>query len=439
VIEAIASPWPPYALLVILTAIARLVCENWFAPAAFVGLIWSFFTGASLLVVQYPVPGRGMWMLVLMVVAIQFGALVVHHLQPQSDPDARPPNSCELDALIVQCRRVGLVCTGIALGGCVYFLFTSLEEFGLQWSWIGMLEVGARWTLLRYDDVLEPWSVRLLVMWLHPAALLGGILVAYSSRRRDRLIGMATLLPALAYGFLTGARAAILLGLTCWLSGYVALLCICNRGRLHLFSRKRISSLLLSATAIVVMFLTIDGIRDSRWYQGFVIDFRAQKLATYLFGSPAAFAGWYAHAVDVPATWGARTFAGEFDLLRIKNRTIGTYTATSNVTSGSDATNVFTIFRGMIEDFTPYGAVLLAPVIGGLVSWIFTAHQMRVTSRLLCLSAFYGATLVSPLSSLFGFNGAMLAWVVAWLVFHKAKRCLPVFSRPLRAQQVTDL
>lgn len=185
------------------------------------------------------------------------------------------------------------------------------------------------------------------------------------------------------------------------------------------------------------MFLAIDGVRDSKWYQGFVIDFREQKLATYVFGSPAAFAGWYAHAVDAPVNWGARTFAGEFDLLRIKSRTIGTYTATSNVTSGADATNVFTIFRGLIEDFTPYGAVLIAAVIGGLASWVFVARSVSVNSALLCLSAFYGAMLITPLWSLFSFNGAMLAWGVAWLVFYRANGRFPILSLPSRAREVT--
>lgn len=435
-IDAIASPWFPYALLVLVTVFARLICESWFAPAAFVGLVWSFFIGASLLVVQYPIPGRGMWMLVLLVVAIQLGALIVHYVQPRSSPSALPDTCREFDALIVPCRHYGFICTAIALSGCIYFLFTSLAEFGLPFTWISVLEVGARWTLLRYDDVLEPWSVRLLVMWLHPAALLGGILVACSLKRRDRLVGAATLFPAFAYGFLTGARAAILLGLTCWASGYIAVLCIRFRGRLHLFSRKRIGGLLLSGAGIVVMFLAIDGVRDSKWYQAFVIDFREQKLATYVFGSPAAFAGWYAHAVDVPANWGARTFAGEFDLLRIKSRTIGTYTATSNVTSGADATNVFTVFRGLIEDFTSYGAVLIAAVIGGLASCIFTARSMSMKCGLLCLSAFYGAILSSPLWSLFSFNGALLAWVVAWLVVYKANGRLPISSLPSPAREV---
>jgi len=420
-IDILGSSWLAYAVLVIVTALSRLLCKNWFAPAAFVGLVWSFFIGVSLLVVEYPIPGRGLWMLVLLVIAIQLGALIVYQLQLRTRVSVHPKWAGEFDSFIGLCRRYSVVCTAVALAGCIYFLFTSLEEFGLSFTWIGVLEVGARWTVMRYDDVLEPWSVRLLVMWLHPAALLGGILFACSSKRIDRLIGAATLLPALGYGMLTGARAAILLGLTCWISGYVSTLCVRNEGRLKLFSAKRVATLLFTAVCLVGMFAAIDAVRDSTWYQAFVLDFKEQKLATYIFGSPAAFADWYAHAEISGAELGARTFAGEFDLLSVKTRTVGRYTVMSNVVAGAEESNVYTLFRGLIEDFTAFGALLVAACMGGFASWVFGLGSRNAYLTLVWLSAFYAAVIYSPIISFFSFNGAALAWVIAWLVLPKIK------------------
>jgi oligosaccharide repeat unit polymerase len=417
-------------VLAVVTAVARLLCESWFAPAAFVGLVWSFFIGVSLLVVEYPIPGSGLWMLVLLIIAIQLGALIVHQLRPRARASNRPGSVDVLDSLIIPCRRYGLLCTAVALAGCVYFLFTSLEQFGLPLTWIGVLEVGARWTLMRYDDVLEPWSVRLLVTWLHPAALLGGILFACSSKRLDRMIGAATLLPAFIYGILTGARAAILLGLTCWIGGYVPALCVRHKGALRLFTAKRFTSLLLAAACILGMFGAIDAVRDSKWYQAFVLDFQESKISAYMFGSPAAFADWYARGEVSGAELGARTFAGEFDLLHIKTRTIGTYSELSNVVSGAEESNVYTAFRGLIEDFTSYGSMLVVGCIGAVASWVYVIRSENVRSALFWLSAFYAAILFSPLISLFSFNGATLAWVVAGLVIYNAKPRTSVLPLP---------
>jgi len=411
-IDTLGSPWLAFAALVIVTVAARLRCGSWFAPAAFVGMVWSFFIGASLLVVDYPIPGRGLWMLVVLVVAIQLGALIAHELQPPSRAAIHPdwPNA-ELDSLIVPCRRYALLCGAIALAGCVYLLFTSLEEFGLPFTPLGVLEVGAQWTVLRYDDVFEPWSVRLMVMWFHPAALLGGVLFGRSLGRFDRVIGAATLLPAVIYGVFTGARAAILLGLTCWIGGFVATLCIRSHGKVALFTSRRLLMLLLAAACLLGMFASINAVRDSSWQQDFVPTAAETQLEDYLFGSPAAFASWYAHSEASGAAWGAQTFANAFDLLHLKSRIIGRYTETSNVI-GTERTNIYTLFRCLIEDFTPGGAALIAACIGGTAGWVYRKSSEKPRIAIFWLSAFYAAMLYSPITSLFSFNGALLAWAV---------------------------
>lgn len=419
-IDTIGSPWLAYAVLVIVTAMARLRCGSWFAPAAFVGLVWSFFAGASLLVVDYTVPGRGMWMLVLLILAIQLGALIAHELQPRSATSIHPDWHDAFDSLIVPCRRYAVLCTAVAMAGCIYFLFTSLQEFDLPLTPIGVLSVGARWSLLRYDDAFEPWSVRLLITWFHPAALLGGVLFACSRRRLDRVVGGMTVLPAVVYGVLTGARAAILLGLTCWIGGYVSTLRVRNRGRLVIFSAKRLALLLLTAVCMVVMFASIDGVRNSSWLQTFALEVHEQKLSNYMLGSPAAFANWYGHADLSRAEWGARTFANEFDLLHLRKRIVGDYLDKANVV-GTETTNVYTVFRGLIEDFSVLGAALIAASIGGLASWAYGNNSVSARATVFWLSAFYAAFLFSPITSLFRFNGAALAWVVGWFVLSRSR------------------
>jgi len=422
VIDALGSPWLAYAALLLVTGYSRLRCGGWFAPAAFVGLVWSFFTGASLLVVDYPVPGRGLWMLVLLIIAIQLGGLVAHEIRPLS-PALSPAGENTLESWIAPCRRYGLLCTVVASAGCMYFLFSSLEDFGLPLTWIGVLEVGAKWTLLRYADAVEPWSVRVLITWFHPAALLGGVLFVCSRKLRDHWIGVTTLLPAVLYGVLTGARAAILLGLTCWIGGYVAAQCVRNPGPLILFSARRITLLLLAAVSMVGMFGSIDAIRDAKWTQALTFELHGQRLSNYMFGSPAAFADWYAHAGTTELQWGARTFAGEFEMLRLKTRTVGAYSDMTNVV-GTESTNVYTLFRGLIEDFGAMGAVLIVAGIGAVVEMSFAARLKNARSSLFCLSAFYAFFLFSPLVSLFSFNGATLAWIVAWFVLRRKPRPL---------------
>jgi oligosaccharide repeat unit polymerase len=419
-IDTISSPWLPYAILVIVTGVARSRCGSWFAPAAFVGLVWSFFTGASLLLVDYPIAGRGMWMLVLLIVAIQLGALIAHELQPPGKSESNAVPADIFDSLITPCRRYGLLCAAVAMVGCIYFLFTSLDEFGLPFTPLGVLGVGARWTLQRYDDIIEPWSVRLLVTWLHPAGLLGGILFACSRKRLDRAIGVLSLLPSVAYGILTGARAPILLGLTCWIGGYVSVLCVKSHRRVAVFTLRRLVLFSLVAASMVGMFASIDAVRDSSWTHSFALTFQEEKIGNFMFASPAAFSDWYAHADPSGADWGGWTFAGAFDALHLKKRIVGRYTGTSNLI-GSEITNVYTLFRGLIEDYTETGAILVSALIGGFTGWIYHRRSQYVIGSLLVLSAFYAMFIYSPIVSFFSFNGALLAWVVGWFVLTRKR------------------
>jgi oligosaccharide repeat unit polymerase len=434
--DLVGSPWLAYSVLVIVTGISRMRCGSWFAPSAFVGMVWSFFTGASLAIADYSLPGRGLWMLVVLIVAVQLGALIAHELRPRSNSAISSDPSNTFDSLIAPCRRYGVICTIVALLGCLYFLFTSIEEFGLEFTPLGVLEVGARWTLLRYDDVVEPWSVRLLVTWFHPAGLLGGVLFASSRKTRDRVIAVTTLLPAVFYGVLTGARAAILLGLTCWIGGYIASQCVRSREQLTLFTGKRLALLLFTAVCMVGMFAAIDAIRATSWSQSLVLDIHEQKLSNYMLAPPAAFAEWYAHADVSTAEWGARTFAGEFDLLHLRTRIVGRHLDKSNVV-GTETTNVYSLFRDLIEDFTPFCAVLIAAAVGGLAGWVYRDNFENARSALFWLSMFYAVFLYSPIVSLLSFNGAALAWLVGWFVLTRSKPRSSLLTLPQLAEEGT--
>ncbi|HWO36993.1 MAG TPA: O-antigen polymerase, partial [Candidatus Acidoferrum sp.] len=248
---------------------------------------------------------------------------------------------------------------------------------------------------------------------LHPAGLLGGLLFACSRRFRDRALALITLSPSIVYSFLTAARAPALLGLTCWLGGYLAMSCVGERGHPALFARKRVVAFGFVAACLLIGFVSVDALRGMSHGQDFLPETKETHLTNYMFGSPAAFADWYAHNEISDPDWGARTFAGEFDLLQIKGRTVGMYLETSNVVS-TEITNVYTLFRNLVEDFTLLGATFICACMGGLTSWIYIrTRENSSLSALFWLSAFYALMVYSPIVSLFSFNGAILAWVVA--------------------------
>jgi oligosaccharide repeat unit polymerase len=183
-----------------------------------------------------------------------------------------------------------------------------------------------------------------------------------------------------------------------------------------LFSRKRLAQFVLVPLGLTAIFAGIDTVRDTSWVHSLMLDVQAQKLENYVLGPPAAFADWYAHANEEEPEWGARTFAGEFDLLQIRKRISGRYLETSNVV-GTESTNVYTLFRGLIEDFTPIGAIVAALLAGVIAQVLYARRHNLSPAAALVLAAFYGTVLYSPIVSFFSYNGVLLAWIVAYSVF----------------------
>src|SRR5207302_45054 len=127
------------------------------------------------------------------------------------------------------------------------------------------------------------------------------------------------------------------------------------------------------------------------------------------------------------------TFAGAFDLLGLRGRVIGTYTNYVN-TIASENTNIFTMFRGLIEDFTLLGAAAVCGLFGYLSGKTYSSPSCRPWF-ILGLSAYYAVALFSPLFSFFSTNSPIFAFVVAAIVLGRLKPS----QAPLMKRRVSDV
>jgi oligosaccharide repeat unit polymerase len=415
-LDILSSSWVPTGLLLALTVHFRIRSGSWLAPSAFLGLIWGFILGASLLGVDHRVPGLGIWVLVTLIAAIQVGSVIAEWKSSQVER-----RLVEQSQLVISLRqralRSSLIIILTALIGLTYFIFSSLKQYGLPLDIASLIQLGARSTLLRYSGETGEWSERLVAIWLYPAALLGGMLFSLSEKARDRFLGLSSLLPALVYTFLTGARSAFLVGLACWLGGMWSVRVALTEGVTRLFNKKTLLSLAATAAGLFFLFVAVDTFRGPVDTQELYFETDNGRIRNYMFGSPAAFADWYQHPDDSSLRWGSLTFEGIYNLLGIRERILGTYTDAAQ-TVGQESTNIFTIFRGLIQDFTLPGAFLICGFWGFLSGHAYSKRSLGRWPAL-GLSAFYALALFTPLYCLFMFNGPILAWVVAWFVLRK--------------------
>jgi len=382
-----------------------------------VALVWAAYVSACLLLTDYQVYASGIWIIVLFVFSVLFGTVLSQGLDLRSSSSPKDRTLEHETPQIWQNRssRFSLLFAVVAMVGCAHLLFVSLEKFSLDFSFLDMLSLGHLWSVARYDrGEVEPWSVRLLIMWVYPAVLLAGISFALAPNRARKWLAVTPLIPAALIGTIFAARAGLLISLICWFSGLFAVRYHQTGGSYVLFQRKLVLSSLILMVSGLLFFVAIDTVRR---FEGGDLEVSTDlpRLSKYFLGSVPAFANWVHTSEEQGMTLGAYTFAGVFDLLGIRPRQIGVYQELQTL-AGGEETNIYTLFRGLIQDFTLPGACLFGVLLGIVAGTAARSGSTNHLRDVLMLAGYYAFVIYSPLISLFTYNGLILAWVVAAMV-----------------------
>ena len=147
-------------------------------------------------------------------------------------------------------------------------------------------------------------------------------------------------------------------------------------------------------------------------------------IKSAVFGTTAAFTTWLQHFHQHGAAFGLYTFAGPLDLIGVKERQLGFYA--DFITLPTGYTNIYTAFRGLIQDFTIPGSIFICLLIGFLIQLAYLRCRDGNIIWVLPLSLFYAFPLFSPFISIFTSNSVTTAWLFALVVlaFHKKKNAI---------------
>ena len=114
-------------------------------------------------------------------------------------------------------------------------------------------------------------------------------------------------------------------------------------------------------------------------------------------------------------SFGTNTFSGPLDNLGIIEREIGYYTDRV-VLSSTLYTNIYTAFRGMIQDFSIPGTLIAAFGSGMAASISYDRCLHGKFIWLVPLSLFYAFTMYTPIISIFNYTSVMMAWIILFVI-----------------------
>ncbi len=425
--------WLTAAIFLLLPAIAiaaRRLGQSWYAPAAFFAAFWCVFGGLPLVAGPISVPPAGMLFLVGACGAVLLGAWVAQRRQrPVADPGPTLSEPPLLGWFIAACTVLGVAVVVLILAS------TNVGRTGLSPG--AITETIHQLAIARASGTWqEPAVARVLTSAPYLGAMLAGLMLGIRNTGSKRWLSLTVLAPAVAITVILTTKASLLLPLALGASSYLA--ASIAAGRAPSLRWKRLALLAAIGAVLIAAFVAIQMVRYAGWSRGeaaTVIKLLWVESFPYL----GVFSTWVqgnALSTSLHPSLGQYTFAGVFDLLHIHTRVAGLYT--DQVVIDGSGYNIYTAFRGLIEDFTVPGALLFLALVGFGAELTYRRVKTGDLRYVGVLAAFYAATLWSFVVDVFIYNTIVLAFIVliGYLVVAQTSSFKRAATRLHRSQRI---
>jgi oligosaccharide repeat unit polymerase len=407
--------------------LVRRYVGTWLFPACLFGLFWFGYTFIPLAILFWvPVNPYAIAFLFLCTLAFSMGSLPFDW----KTAFQRNARKRETAPLVYGSPFLKVVFYVSTLASLVFLaLNLSAQGISLHDLLFDLYATAAAYADLIYSENLNVNIFeRLSIVCAYLGAILGGFLFpCMPTKNGRRLIVVLSFLPSTFAAVTQSSKGLLFL---CIVFFYAGLLVYrASVGTLRLFERGSIKSLMV-CMAVVILIVTIAfmprglyTIEDNNVLINKLID----RYVSYSCGHIYAFSDWFAFVIGRPselvysresATYGFYTFAPLFRLLGSHKVVPQGYFDVDYSYGDSLATNIFTMFRGLILDFGFIGSVLFMLAAGLLLHRTF--HIMLRNRRpvftvavfVFAMGYFYTSFIISMLV----WSNIYLTFVLLWIV-----------------------
>ncbi|HEY0829508.1 MAG TPA: O-antigen polymerase [Candidatus Dormibacteraeota bacterium] len=402
--------WVSAAVFLLIPAIAwtaRRSGGSWYSPAAFFALYWCFFGGLPLIAGPIGVAPVGMLFVAASCAALLLGGWMARRWVPSrpssSTQPAEPPF---LGWAVAACTVLGLI--GVA--DILYSVESSSSATRLL-SFDAIVQTIHHLAIARNGGTWqEPALARVLTTATYLGPMLSGLMIGIRRSGSSRWLSLVVFAPSVLITVVLTTKSSLLLPLALGASTYIAT--SIAAGNSPALSWKRAAWLVGLVVVLAGGFVLVQMARYAGWSSGRPAEV-VQSLWQSVFPYLGVFSAWLqANGVSASLhpTFGQYTFAGAFDLLHIRTRVAGLYTE-QFVINGSQY-NIYTAFRGVIQDFTLPGALVFLALVGFGAELAYRRVRAGEVGFVGLLAAFYAATLWSFVVDVFIYNTIVLAFAI---------------------------
>jgi oligosaccharide repeat unit polymerase len=393
---------------------ARIHTRSWTHPATLFPLVWALHTLVPLVFApELPIYSSGLWYIAMMCFAVLGGALLPGDQRSASSNQV--PAAQLYDYLRSNALRplsiVALCSLPVGMLYCYLTLAPPGQSAGNLLSIEAIAKLASANSVLRYT--YTNYRPNLFTQFISSAVYfgptLGGIIYALRRTKYDTLLSCTTFIPAICVAVTQTTKASVLLSGVFWLATYIA--CTEYTGRRPAATRV-LAGAVLSLILLACLLGAAEALRggDVPTIEAMSDALSSERMQAMLIGDTVAFSHWFERSLgsDTQATYGTLTFAGPADLLGLQFREAGVYIEAVDVGVQGSESNVYTYVRGLIQDFTPFGALLVLYVAGVVAGWAYRAAQAQKLAAITFLSVFHAFS-IWYLISIFSYNSLIVA------------------------------
>ena len=256
------------------------------------------------------------------------------------------------------------------------------------------------------------------LIFCYAAPLFGGFCYRWVGRW-TRLVCILTLIPGMFIALTQSMKMGMITGFVLWLTGY--LVCSFSYGLpLRIRPRHWLYVLLGFVGFFGILFFSMV-FRTGEISEKTIVEI-SQKFVTYALGHFHCFDMWFSFHEPAAYAWGTKTFLGISNVLGLEDRIQGVYQEYYQIGQNGyyGISNIFTIFRSLIEDFGEAGAYLVLFVMGALTKASLKALVCRrnIFLNQVVTTGAYAYLLWSFATSFFAYTSYIATFVVAYALFH---------------------
>lgn len=392
-------------VVILLAVTARVMAGTWMHPSPLFAAAWAIFLGLPTVVSNDFIDAPTMAGLVAAgtFAVVLFSPITVrpHEVSPSEVTSTR-----RLRRFVWLGAAAGAVAgvmvqraNGVSVGGIL-----SLEALNGA-----ALEI----TQLRYaGDLVVPLPAVLLLGLTYGAAVAAPFAAASTTGLKSRLLLAAPTLGGAFYAISTTARAGFLIA-ACITAGVWMMLFAAREGGRPRLRAKAVLGALFAAVAIAGLFIygaavRLEGVSNA---QSIIMD----RITLYTSGGIPAFEWWLANEeMPTPSFLPIETLAGVSQVV-MGDPSLGNAYDIFAPIGGGATTNIYTMFRPLVEDFTLPGALVVLALAGAAAA---SGYRRAVTRRsvraVVVVGAWNGVVLFSMTTSILTFVNVVLGLGFAW-------------------------